>query len=78
MTPWGVASLEPRGLIGRIYVRDHYTLLHTKYISCGLQGFKEEDFLSFSHYKSMELNDPGVMASLDPRGLIGRIYVGDH
>ena len=37
-------------------------------------------FLSFSHYtcKSMGANDPQVMASLGPRGLIGRIYVGDH
>ena len=33
---------------------------------------------SFSHYKSMGANDPQGMASLDPRGLIGRIYVGDH
>ena len=70
MTPWGVASLEPRGLISRIYVRDHQTLLYTKYISCGPQGFR--DFLSFFHYKSMGANDPGGMASLDPRGLIGR------
>ena len=23
MTPWGMASLEPRGLISRIYVGDH-------------------------------------------------------
>ena len=23
MTPWSVASLEPRALIGRIYVGDH-------------------------------------------------------
>ena len=35
-------------------------------------------FLSFSHYKSMGDNDPQGMASLGPRGLIGRIYVGDH
>ena len=75
MTPWGVASLEPRGLIGRKYVGDHYTLLYTQYISCGPQGFREEDFLSFFHYKS---NDPRGIASLDPRGLIGRIYVVDH
>ena len=34
--------------------------------------------LSFSHYKSMGANDPRGVASLDPRGLIGRIYVGDH
>ena len=59
MTPWGVTSLEPRGLIGRIYVGDHNTLLHTQYISCGPHGFTE-DFLSFSHYKSMGANDPGA------------------
>ena len=35
-------------------------------------------FKSFSHYKSTGVNDPWDMASLDPRGLIGRIYVGDH
>ena len=45
--PWGVASLDPRGLIGRIYVVDHYTLLHTKYIISGPHGFREEDFVSF-------------------------------
>ena len=77
-TPWGLASFEPRGLIGRIYVGDHNTLLHTQYISCGSHGFRKEDFLSFSHYKSMGANDPRGMASLDPRGLIGRIYVGEH
>ena len=56
--PRGVASLNLRGLIGRIYVGDHYTLLPTKYISSGHHGFREEDFLSFSHYKSMGANDP--------------------
>ena len=55
--PQGMASLDPKGLIGRIYVVDHYTLLHTKYISSGPHGFREEDFLSFSHYKSMRAND---------------------
>ena len=38
----------------------------------------EEDFLSFSHFKSMGPNDPRDTASLDPRGMVGRIYVGDH
>ena len=37
-----------------------------------------EIFLSFSHYKSMGANDPWSMASLGSRGLISRIYVGDH
>ena len=78
MTPWGVASLEPKGLIDRIYVVDHYTLLHTKYISSGPYGFREEDFLSFSHYKSMAANDLWGVANLDPRGMVGMIYVGDH
>ena len=58
--PRDVASLGPRGLIGRIYVGDHLTLLHTitKYVSCGLHEFREEDILSFSHYKSRGANDP--------------------
>ena len=34
-------------------------------------------FLSFSHYKSMAANDPWGTANLDPRGMVGRIYV-DH
>ena len=42
------------------------------------RGFKEEDFLSFFHYKFMGANDPRDVASLDPRGLISRIYVGDR
>ena len=33
-------------------------VLHTKYIICGPHGVREEDFLSFSHYKSMGANDP--------------------
>ena len=32
----------------------------------------------FSHYKSMEAIDPWGVVNLDFRGLIGRIYVGDH
>ena len=38
----------------------------------------EKIFLSFSHYKSMGANDPRGMASLGPRGLIGRIYVREN
>ena len=67
-TPWGVASLEPRGLIGRIYVGDHYTLLHIQYISCGPHGFREEGFLNFLHYKSMGANDPRH-GQFGPKGL---------
>ena len=42
--PQGVANFDPRG---KVYIRDHQTLLHAKYISCGLHGFREEDFLKF-------------------------------
>ena len=38
----------------------------------------EKMFLSFSHYKSIGVIDPGGMASEDLRGFIGRIHVGDH
>ena len=27
-----MTNLDPRGMVGRIYVEDHLTLLHTKYI----------------------------------------------
>ena len=51
--PRGVAKFDPRGMNGTIYVEDHEPLLHTKYQSCGPSGFREEDFFSFSHCKSM-------------------------
>ena len=40
--PRGLASLNPGGLIGRIYVGDHKPLLHigTKDINCGNHGFR--------------------------------------
>ena len=104
-----MANFDPRGMVGRINVEDHqtllhttsvssclmvsekkifegssatvgdhYSLLHTKYISCGPHGFREKDFLGFSHFKSMGANDPWDTAISDPRGMVGRIYVGDH
>ena len=42
--PRGVANLDPRGMIGRIYVEYHLILLHTKYTSFRSCGFREEDF----------------------------------
>ena len=75
--PRGTANLDPMSIVTRIY-GDHLTLLNTKYLSIGPHGFGEEDFLSFSHYKSMRANEPRSVANLDPRGMVGRIYVGDH
>ena len=46
MTPRGVANLDPRGIIGRIYEGYHKTLLHTKYIGFRPCSFREEDFFS--------------------------------
>ena len=39
--------MDPRGMVGRIYKEDHYTLLKTKYESFGPCDFGEEDFLKF-------------------------------
>ena len=38
----GVSSLKPRGMAGRFDVGDHLTLLHTKYLSSELYGFREK------------------------------------
>ena len=40
--PRGVANLDPRGMIGRIYVEYQLTLLHTKYTSFRPCGFSLE------------------------------------
>ena len=77
LDPLGGTSFDPSRLIGWIYVECHYTLLHFKYIRYGPQGFREEDFYSFFHYKSMLTLDPRDGASLDPGGLIGNVYVDD-
>ena len=45
--PRGIASLNPRGLIVRIYVVDHYILLHTKYISSVLMFSEKKIFFKF-------------------------------
>ena len=55
--PRGVANLDPRGMVGRIHVGDHLTLLLTKHLSSGPYDFRE-DFWKFSHYKSMGDNEP--------------------
>ena len=47
--PWGGAIFDPRGMVGRICIEDHFTLLHTKYESSGPCGFGGEDFLCYSH-----------------------------
>ena len=65
---------DPRGgsMIGRIYKKDHYTLLHTKYEGSGPCGFGDEDFFMFCPSR------PRGGACMDPRGTVGRIYKEDH
>ena len=63
--------MNRRGIIGRIYKAEYYTLLHTQYESSGPCGFGEKDFLIhvFSNCKSMEAIDPpgwGAMPFLIP------------
>ena len=41
------AIFDPRGMVGRIYKEDHYTLLHTKYESSGPCGFGEDNFFFY-------------------------------
>ena len=45
--PREMSNLDPRGMVSSIYVGDHLTLLHTKYLSSGSHGFRKEDFLMF-------------------------------
>ena len=58
-----------RGLIDRVYVEDHKSLLLTKYISCGPHGLRKD--LSFPHYKSIGAIDPWGMTY---SGLNGQSY----
>ena len=43
-----------------IYVGGHLTLLHTKYLSSGPYGFREEDFLRFPIINLWEIMSPGA------------------
>ena len=77
--PQGWACMNPRGMVGRIYKEDHYTLLLTKYESSGPCGFGEEDFFYVFPIVSLwELMTPRGGAIFDPRGMVGRIYKKDH
>ena len=76
--PRGVANLDPRGMIGRIYVEYHLTLLHTKYTSFRPCGFREEYFQMFPIMSPWQIMTPRGVANLDPRVTIGRNYKGAY
>ena len=65
--PRGGARMDPRGMIGRIYKEEHYTLLLTKYESSRRCGFGEEDFFYIFPIVSLwELMTPGAGPFLTP------------
>ena len=41
------AISDPRGMLGRMYVKLHITMLHTKYRSFGCCGFREDFIMYF-------------------------------
>ena len=45
--PWDGAIFDSRGMVGRIYKEDHYTVLHTKFESSGPCGFGKDFFSVF-------------------------------
>ena len=74
-----VANLNPRGMVGRIYVVNHYANATNYNRSCRLHGFRSFFIMLFPIIRQdMEANDLQGMANLDPRGMVGMVYVGDH
>ena len=47
--PQGMANLDPKGTVGKIYAGDHKTLLYTKYINYGPH---RKDFYIYESYWS--------------------------
>ena len=74
-----ILTCGPRGMVGRIYVVNQNVLLHTKYRSCRFMVSKVFFKKIFPIIrKSMGTKDPEGLANLEPRGIVGMIYVGDH
>ena len=73
-------------MVGRIYkglywIHSHFVTKHCKtqiYKSSRPHGSIAEDLNVFSYCRSMGANGPQGVASLDPREIIGMIYVGYH
>ena len=63
----GLACMDPRGKVGRIYKEDDiYTLLYTKYESFRPCGFRDFIFYVFPIVSLCELMTPGVGTFLTP------------
>ena len=69
LTPRGGAISDPRGMLGRIYVKLHITMLHTKYRSFGCCGFREDDFFHvFSIVSLWQIMMPPGRGLYGPQG----------
>ena len=70
--PQGGTIFDPRGMIGRIYIEDHYTNYYIQNMKAlGLGVLEKKIFYVFP-------NDPRGGARMDPRGTVGTIYKEDH
>ena len=69
LTLWGGAISDPRGMLGRINVKLHITILHTKYKSFGCCGFREEGFFHiFSIVSLWQIMMPPGCGLYGPQG----------
>ena len=76
--PRGVANLDPRGMICRIYVEYHLTLLHTKCTIFDLVVLEKKIFKCFPIKSLWKIMTSRGMANLDLRVTIGRNYKGAY
>ena len=75
----GGAIFAPRGMIGRIYVELHMTLLHIKYTTFVSCGCRVADFFMYFHHKSMVDNDmPGACPVWTPGARLADHYTLLH
>ena len=76
----GIGQFEPQGYrlqrVGWIYAVNHYVLLYTNIKAIGLMV--SEDFLKFFPIIKKLMTDSQGIAKLDPKGMVGTIYAGDH
>ena len=71
------AISNPRGMLGRIYVKLHITMLHAKYRSFGCCGFREEDFFSPAQKPRISAKACNTVYRKSFRIFLKRIHHGD-
>ena len=79
----GGTIFETRGMVGRIYREDHFTLLHTKYDSSVPFGFGEEDFFNNYSAQNIYVTFSAIFGpacggtTLTSRNVNGKVQVGN-